>query len=207
MDGYANDGHCNAHRASGGRAIAPHRSWHNRPVDFARTFRDIETELACRQIRVAVVGGIALAAYGHPRSTLDLDLVVDGDRQPQVIDVLAAQGFETLHQSTGYSNHLHPDPTRGRVDVLYVRDRTRDSIFAGLRLLPGPGEAPIPVPRPEHLIAMKVHAIRHAPARLWQDMADIAHLVRLDGVDREEVRGYFVRAGLEDKWRELEAHL
>jgi hypothetical protein len=38
-------------------------------------------------------------------------------------------------------------------------------------------------------------------------MADIAHLVRLDGVDREEVRGYFVRAGLEDKWRELEAHL
>lgn len=40
-----------------------------------------------------------------------------------------------------------------------------------------------------------------------QDMADIAHLVRLDGVDREEVRGYFVKAGLEDKWRELEAHL
>ena len=63
------------------------------------------------------------------------------------------------------------------------------------------------MPRPEHLIAMKVHAIRQDPARLWQDMADIAYLVRLDGVDRDEVRGYFAKAGLEEKWRELEAHL
>ena len=176
-------------------------------MDFARTFRDIETELASRNIPLAVVGGIALAAYGHPRSTLDLDLVTDGDEQRQVLDVLTGLGFQTLHQSTGYSNHLHPDPARGRVDVLYVRDATRDAIVAGLRSLPGPGGMPIPVPRPEHLIAMKIHAIRHDPARVWQDMADIAYLVRLDGIDRDEVRGYFVKSGLEDKWRELEAHL
>ena len=176
-------------------------------MDFARTFREIETELATRNIRLAVVGGVALAAYGHPRSTLDLDLVTDGDQQAQVLDVLTGLGFHTLHQSTGYSNHLHPDQARGRVDVLYVRDATRNAIFAGLQSLPGPGGTLIPVPRPEHLIAMKVHAIRHDPARLWQDMADIAYLVRLDGVDRDQVRGYFVKGGLEDKWRELEAHL
>jgi hypothetical protein len=29
----------------------------------------------------------------------------------------------------------------------------------------------------------------------------------LDGVNREEARGYFVRAGLEEKWRELVAAL
>lgn len=38
-------------------------------------------------------------------------------------------------------------------------------------------------------------------------MADIAYLVRLDGVDRDEVHGCFLKAGLEEKWRELEARL
>jgi hypothetical protein len=32
---------------------------------------------------------------------------------------------------------------------------------------------------------------------------DIAYLLQVDGVDRDEVRGYIVRAGLEDRWHEL----
>jgi hypothetical protein len=39
--------------------------------------------------------------------------------------------------------------------------------------------------------------------RLWQDLADVGYLVRLDGVDRHEVREYFERASLGEKWREL----
>ena len=96
---------------------------------------------------------------------------------------------------------------RGRVEIVYVRDTTRDRVFAGVRMLPGPAGIAIPVASPEHLIAMKVHAIGNAPERLWQDMADIAFLVRLDGVDRDAVRCYFEKAGLGDKWRELASHL
>ena len=59
------------------------------------------------------------------------------------------------------------------------------------------------IPKPEHLIAMKVQAIREAPERAWQDLADIGHLLRVDAVDRAEVRRYFERAGLEEKWHEL----
>jgi hypothetical protein len=50
---------------------------------------------------------------------------------------------------------------------------------------------------------MKVQAIKNAPERMWQDLADIGYLLRVDGVDREEVGGYFRRAGLEEKWHEL----
>jgi hypothetical protein len=63
----------------------------------------------------------------------------------------------------------------------------------------------MPVPSPEHLIAMKLHAIRNSPERLWQDMADIGFLVRLDGVDRDQVRSYFEKAHLMERWRELES--
>jgi len=40
-----------------------------------------------------------------------------------------------------------------------------------------------------------------------QDLADVGYLIRLDGVDRREVEGYFERAGLGEKWRGLEQAL
>jgi hypothetical protein len=54
---------------------------------------------------------------------------------------------------------------------------------------------------------MKVQAMKDAPERTWQDLVDIAYLLRLEGVNRDEVRGYFVRAGLEERWRELDGGL
>ncbi len=176
-------------------------------MNFGRTFGGIETALRERGVRVAIIGGVALAVYGHPRTTLDLDLVTEGDAQDDVIALMESLGFETLHRSTGYSNHLHPDAARGRIDFVYVRGATLEQLFDGVRTLPGPGGLSVSVPRPEHLIAMKVHAIRNAPDRLWQEMADIGFLVRLDGVDREQVRGYFEKANLMERWRELEPHL
>lgn len=55
---------------------------------------------------------------------------------------------------------------------------------------------PIGVPRPEHLIAMTVQAMKDAPDRTLQDLADISYLLRLPGVDRLKVQGYFSRAGM-----------
>ena len=57
------------------------------------------------------------------------------------------------------------------------------------------------------LIATKVRAIAEAPERTWQDVADVGFLVRLDGMNRDEVRGYFERAGLGAKWHALERTL
>lgn len=172
-------------------------------MDFARELDVVEGFLGKSGFRVAVVGGVALAAYGHPRMTLDLDVVTDAAAQETLVAFLESQGFLTLHRSSGYSNHRHPDRNRGRVDVMYVRDTTAERLFASARQLPGPGGRSILVPKPEHLIAMKVQAIKNDPERTWQDLVDIAYLFRLDGVNRDDVRPYFETAGLLDKWYEL----
>jgi hypothetical protein len=156
---------------------------------------------------VAVIGGVALAAYGHPRMTLDLDIVTDAAAQDALIAFMESRGFATLHRSSGYSNHRHTERDRGRVDVMYVRNETADRVFASAKELPGPQGHPILVPKPEHLIAMKAQAMKDAPERAWQDLVDVAYLLRLEGVDRDEVRGYFVRAGLEERWRQLDRGL
>ena len=36
------------------------------------------------------------------------------------------------------------------------------------------------VPRPEHLVAVKVQAMKDAPERTWQELVDIGYFVRLE---------------------------
>ena len=68
----------------------------------------------------------------------------------------------------------------------------------------GPGGRTMPLPKPEHLAALKVLAMKNDPSRTFQEMADIRFLVQLPGVDRHEIRGYFSRHGMKDKFDELE---
>jgi hypothetical protein len=120
---------------------------------------------------------------------------------------LRGLGYETLHLSAGYSNHLHPLATLGRVDLVYVGGATAEELFAGARpLLSLEGRA-FPVPRPEHLAAMKAFAVRNAPERALRDLADVEHLLGLPGVDRDEVREYFEKYGLSERYRQIEEAL
>jgi len=116
-------------------------------------------------------------------------------------------GYETLYLSAGYSSHQHADPQWGGVDVIYVDEATAERLFPTCtkQLLLGGRRAP--VPRAEHLAAMKIQAMRNDPSRLLQDLADVQYLSRLPGTDREEIRGYFEAAGLAEWYEKLETTL
>ncbi len=181
---------------------------------LARLKIDFETQLATlsdfleqRGFRHALVGGLALAAYGLARTTLDLDLAVEAASQPQVVAFLESVGYETLYRSEGYSNHLHPDPVRGRIDLVYIDPVTANALFPAARAFPGPAGRQILVPKPEHLAAMKVAAMKSDPSRVFQDLADVRFLLELPGVDREEIRSYFEKHGLTSRFHELEETL
>lgn len=172
-------------------------------VNFAGVLDRVDAVLTAGGWRSAVVGGVALAACGHPRMTLDLDIVTESGAQNTLVSSLDAEGYVTLYRSTGFSNHRHPHREWGRVDFIYVHGETAERLFDGVRILPGPSGRPVRVPRPEHLIAMKVQAMKNAPERTWQEMADIGYLLTLAGTDRREAREYFVKANLLDRWDEL----
>ena len=133
----------------------------------------------------------------------DLDFVTEADVRERLVSFLESLGYETLYSSQGYSNHLHPDPELGRVDLIYVDAETAEKLFrspgAKFRL----GDRELPVPRAEHLAAMKVHAMKNDPGRRLQEMADIRFLLQLDGVDEEEIREYFIGAGLAEAFDEI----
>ncbi|HEY6547840.1 MAG TPA: hypothetical protein VI589_08030, partial [Vicinamibacteria bacterium] len=157
--------------------------------------------------RLAVVGGIGLHGHGVTRATVDLDLVTESLVQDDLVAFLVSQGYETLHRSAGYSNHLHADPALGRLDLIYVDPDTAGPLFVGCAPLLRLGPRQALVPRAEHLAAMKIQAIKNDPHREVSDLADIEALLRLPQVDREEIRDYFNRAGLLDRYHALERTL
>ncbi len=172
-------------------------------MDFRRVLDTLAGFFEREQLRFAVVGAFGIAAYGRPRATADLDVATGADGQGRLIAFLDSLGYETLHASEGFSNHLHRDPELGRVDVIYVAGDTARQLFDGCRPLLRLGERAIPVPRPEHLAAMKVHAMKNEPSRTLQELADIRFLLTVPGVDAAEVRGYFERAGLGERFDDL----
>ncbi|MEQ8767723.1 MAG: hypothetical protein RL885_27725 [Planctomycetota bacterium] len=153
---------------------------------------------------IAVVGGFGLHAYGFSRVTYDLDFVTEVEIQASLVSFMESLGYETLYRSEGYSNHLHPQTEMGRVDFVYVRGESSRKIFARAKEKIIIDEVGAPVPRPEHLIAMKVQAMKIDPQRIQHELSDIRLLLSLEGVDRQEVRDYFVRAGMEGRFDELE---
>ncbi|MDA8018403.1 MAG: nucleotidyltransferase family protein [Thermoanaerobaculia bacterium] len=157
-----------------------------------------------RDVPFALIGGVALAAYGLARTTLDLDLLVDAEAQDDLIRFMEAEGYETLHRSAGYSNHIAPSASAGRVDFVYVRGTTRDRVFAEVLHRTGPGGKSVPIACPEHLIALKLTSIESDPERLLRDLADIRYLMRQPGVDLDAVRQQFERRGWEERFRELD---
>ena len=102
-------------------------------------FEEVASFLESRDFSVAVIWGLGLHAHGISRATFDLELVTDQAAQDALISFLEGIGYETVHRSEGFSNHVR-------------------------RAL---------VPKPEHLVAMKVQAMKNDPKRAFQDMADV----------------------------------
>jgi len=172
-------------------------------LDFARVLSTLAEFLEREGIPYAVIGAFGLQAYGLGRATMDVDLAAEAGARERVLAFLESLGYETLHVSSGYSNHLHPLPAMGRVDLVYVGGDTGRLLFGQCARVLDLAERRLPVPRPEHLAAMKVQAMKNDPSRTLQEMADIQFLLRLPGVGDEEIRGYFERAGLLERYHEI----
>jgi hypothetical protein len=61
----------------------------------------------------------------------------------------------------------------------------------------------LPVVKPEHLVALKVFAIKSNPDRALREMADIKELLGLPGLDHGEVRKYFEKYGQMDRYHDI----
>jgi hypothetical protein len=172
-------------------------------MDVVRLLDVLRPHLEACGARWMLAGGFALAAWGSTRATADLDLIVDDASRDEVLRRIATEGFETLFDSEGFTNLLHPDPELGRLDLIWVEGETSRRLFSAARKRSLPGGALERVPAPEHLVEMKVKAIRSRPTRVFRDGEDLRVLLGIEGIDQNAAREAFVRAGLVELWDRL----
>ena len=165
-------------------------------MDFARVLDEVADAFGREEIRFALAGGVAVAAYGVQRTTLDLDLVVARDQADAAVALLERLGFETLRRSAAFSSHLRA-PSLERVDLILtdlgtaaaILERAeRREVFDGTR---------VSIVHPEHLVAMKLHALAQNPSRRAIDLEDVRGLLLRGLVDPRRVSVYLERYGLE----------
>jgi len=172
-------------------------------MNFTKIFQLLIDFFNREEIDYALIGAFALKAYGYVRATQDVDFLMRRENQPRIIEYLESLGYETIYKSSGYSNHLHPLLKLGRIDIVYVAGDTAETIFSETKRLLLLGDLHIPVAKPEHLIALKVFAMKNDPARRLRELADIQYIISLPGIDKEEVKGCFEKYGQMDSYEEL----
>jgi len=165
-------------------------------MEFERVLRTFTGFFDREEIRYAIVGGLAVAAWGRKRSTKDTDFAVDLGNQRRVVSFAESLGYETLLANDSFSNHLHADPDLGRVDFMYLHGTTADRVLSAATMKEVRSGETARVASPEHLAMKKALAMKNFPHRALFEGEDVRVLLDVPGVNRDAVRDYFAQHGL-----------
>jgi hypothetical protein len=159
-----------------------------------------------RQLPCLVIGAHAIVSLGFVRNTLDLDLLVPEKTRSGWLDLLRGLGYRFFHGVAAFAQFEPARPDGMPIDLMFVDDATFQKLaesatetdLGGVRAL---------IPRPEHLVAMKLHAAA-SPTRTksesdWEDIKQIVRLCGLDPKD-ESFRALILRYGGQDGLARIE---
>jgi predicted nucleotidyltransferase len=156
------------------------------------------------KIKFALIGGFALYAAGHQRTTEDIDFLVALEDMPKVKALLLSVGYESIHENKDVSNFVGKLKELGRVDFLHAhRTYSKKMLERATERVILKKALRVKVLIPEDLIGLKVQSSVNDPRRYHQDMADIESLIRIHKgkLDMDLIKEYF---HLFDKDKELD---
>lgn len=128
--------------------------------------------------------------------TFDVDFLVRKSDRTEWIRRVINAGFHCRAETDNFAQFSATDQTAD-FDLMFVGDPVFERMHA-TRLEVDVGSVRAPVPSLQHLIALKLHALRHSPElRMSKDASDIEmllrrHRIRLEELEWQEV---FLRHG------------
>lgn len=115
--------------------------------------------------RVILIGGAAMQLYGSDRLTLDVDFAAD-NHLPSLV----------RHGKLLFGGEQTVAPNGVSVDFVVRSDEFRSLYREAVKMAQTIEGVPMPVVRPEHLVAMKMVAGRD------KDLTDLTHLLGVAGL-------------------------
>jgi len=130
-----------------------------------------------KDIKILLIGGYALCAYGVFRQTLDIDLMSTDDDIAEIKEIMNNLGYKVFEQTENFIRFIHEAKAGVDIDILLVDLETFITLNNEAKTCDIMGER-WRVPCPIHLIALKLHAIKNNTRREPRDIADIIELIR-----------------------------
>lgn len=153
-------------------------------MKYKTVFDLIATEFKKAGIDYVLIGGFAVNAHHFSRFTEDVDFMIAEEDASKVAPVLKNLDFELFHEhknfmrwkaSSEYSKILVDLVFTDRVTLTKVLREGLEATVQGCLMR---------VPSLEHLLAMKLHAIKQQPERReHKDWLDIMELITVNKVD------------------------
>jgi hypothetical protein len=152
------------------------------------------------EIDYVVIGAIALMAYGYPRFTEDIDLILDSEGLDRFHRELVGLGYSPAFQ--GARKRLRATSDGTPIEVIVAGEYPGDGKPKPVSF-PQPSEAAVEIdgvkfPTLEKLIELKLASGMTAPHRL-KDLADVQELIKLRSLSsdfaeklNQYVRGKFL---------------
>lgn len=126
--------------------------------------------------RLLLIGGNAMIGYGSERLTQDCDCAVVAEDERLVAAVLQPLGYLFKERFSSFVRYAHLGGRRPVVDVMLLNAATFGKLSAQSREIDMAGIA-LRAPKPLHLVALKLHALKQNPTRLGKDWEDIRYLL------------------------------
>ncbi len=132
---------------------------------------------------VVLIGGQALGAHGYQRLTLDVDFLITEDSFNQLRELLCEAGYREVARTDVAAKFSSDSEDLIDIDFMFVDPKTFEKIKKEGKEESYDGHS-FWVPKLEHLIALKLHAIKQQPkVRELKDLSDIVELIRRNHVD------------------------
>jgi hypothetical protein len=159
-------------------------------------------------VRYAIAGSVGAMAYGEPRSTRDIDLVVDLRPRdvPRLQQEFPAPAFyldaalaRSVAREGGMFNIIHPE-SGFKLDIYVPTDEIEERQVENAQLLPALPDRSAPFSPPEELILKKLQYCSQGGSD--KHLRDIAAMLQIspEAIDQGYVAREADRHGLRELW-------
>jgi hypothetical protein len=154
-----------------------------------------ENLIKCK-IPFAVIGGLAVLAYGGERTTFDIDFLIDEKHRIAIKKIAEKLNLNVLNENAEviqFSGSV-------QIDVVFARRPHSQSMLGRLKTIKG---LPYPVVSPEDLIGLKIQGFVGDRSREFRDKGDILTIMQeVSDLDFKKIQEY---AEIFNVWEEIKS--
>jgi len=135
-------------------------------------------------VSLVLIGGFAVNYYKYTRQTVDVDFLIKEQDFQKILNLLEAASYKVDYRQEVFTRLISAEsPLLMDIDFMFIDEETFAKIIKDSQKTSIAG-CEFTVPSLEHLIALKLHAVKYNPKlRLAKDIPDIINLIRINKLD------------------------